>query len=557
MLTHLDIRNFTIIPTLSLSFSPGMTVLTGETGAGKSIILNALTLALGARTKKNVVRDTSSPAEISLSFHLTPNGLAQKWLKDNELDEGPECIIRRVIYADGRTRSTINGRSCSLSMTRDLAEYLIHIHSQHQQQQLLKSAWQRECVDHFGQHRAPLKKLKDLHHAWSSLETEIQNSKKSKNDHSHELALIQYQLEELTELSPEPNEWETLSQRHDTLAQSEQIRESLATCLLHCRDGDNQTIQNLLQDTLEQLNQLPLPLAKNTIELLKNAAILCEEASDELASLMQSVDPVDNELHSINARLTRLSDIARKHQIHPSELTNKWQELSEKQARLSNLNEHVQQLQAEQAVIFQSYLKAAETLTKKRKAATKKLASHITQAINKLNMPGSTFEIILHSREKKPHPLGLESIEFRLSTQPNSPPQALGDIASGGELSRITLTLMLATADATHMPIFLFDEIDVGMGGQTAKLVGQLICDLSSESQVFCITHLPQVAALGHHHYRVNKALSDDVVTSAIQPLTKQERVMELARMTNGDTLTEEALAHANSLVCNQGEEQA
>jgi DNA repair protein RecN (Recombination protein N) len=553
MLSHIDIRNFTIIPTLSLEFSPGMTVLTGETGAGKSIILNALSLALGARAKKNLVRDESVPAEITLSFHVDEQGLAVKWLEQQNLAEGSDCIIRRVIYADGRSKSSINGRPCSLSTTKELAEHLIHIHSQHQQQQLLKPAWQGECVDHFAGHDKLLTAVNAAAETWQELAAEITAAEADTQDHSHELALIDYQLTELRDLAPVEKEWQQLSQQHDCLAQAHTIQAATEQSLLDCRDKDNNNAQLLLESAVERLQQLPVKnkSLSNAIQMLKDAAIHCQEACDEIANFAQTTESDEESMAELNTRLEKLDKVARKHHISPNELPQQLIYLEEKLHSLTHRDEHIAELKAQQATCFDQYQAAAKKLTQSRKKAAKKLAQQITTDIQQLNMPGSSFEIALNPRPQQPNKLGAESLQFQLSTQPNKPPQALADIASGGELSRITLTLMLATAQATQMPIFIFDEIDVGMGGQTAKLVGQLIQSLSAKSQVFCITHLPQVAALGHHHFRIDKALDDSAVTSSITLLNKEQRIEELARMTSGDELTEAALAHASSLVDN------
>lgn len=551
MLSHIDIRNFTIIPTLSLAFSPGMTVLTGETGAGKSIILNALSLALGARAKKNCVRDESVPAEITVSFHIDENGLAAKWLKSEELAEHNDCVIRRVIYADGRSKSTINGRPCSLSTTKQLAENLIHIHSQHQQQQLLKAAWQGECVDHFADHHKLLQNVAEHSKHWQALEKQIQAAQNNNQDHSHEQALIEYQLAELRELEPVDGEWDKLNEQYDCLSQVQAIQSATEQSLQDCNERDDNNAQQLLEASVERLQQLSIknPTLQNGIELLKNAVIHCQEACDEISRFAASAESDDALLSKLNNRLEKLDKIARKHQISPKQLPEQLIKLEQKLHALTHLDEHLETLREEQQTVFDSYQTAAKKLTQSRKKAAKKLSQQITADIHKLNMPGSQFQIDLQARNQQPHKLGNEAMQFKLSTQPNKPPVALGEIASGGELSRITLTLMLATAQSTQMPIFIFDEIDVGMGGQTAKLVGKLIQGLSDRSQVFCITHLPQVAALGHNHFRIDKALDDSVVTSTITLLQKKERIEELARMTSGDQLTDAALAHASSLV--------
>jgi DNA repair protein RecN (Recombination protein N) len=553
MLSQIDIRNFTIIPTLSLEFSPGMTVLTGETGAGKSIILNALALALGARAKKNLVRDEKVPAEITLSFQVNESSLAFKWLESEALAQGCDCIIRRVIYADGRSKSTINGRPCSLSSTKELAEHLIHIHSQHQQQQLLKPSWQSECLDHFADHAQLLEAVEQQAMQWQNLEAQITEALENKKDHSHELALIEYQLTELRELSPVENEWQTLSEQHDLLAQAQTIQASVERALMDCRDQEGNNAQQLLEASVERLQELPVKnkLLQNAIDMLKNSVIHCQEACDEIASFSASIECNEEKLITLNDRLDKLDKVARKHRISQKELPQQLCALEKKRHTLIHLDEYVDGLKKQQKACLSQYEMAAKKLTESRKGAADRLSKQITSDIQVLNMPGSEFLIALYPRMQQPHKLGAEILQFKLSTQPNKPPQALGDIASGGELSRITLTLMLATAQSTRMPVFIFDEIDVGMGGQTAKLVGQLIQGLSDQAQIFCITHLPQVAALGHHHFRIDKALNDAVVTSTIQRLNKKDRIEELARMTSGDELTEVALAHASSLVDN------
>jgi DNA repair protein RecN (Recombination protein N) len=551
MLSHIDIRNFTIIPTLSLEFSPGMTVLTGETGAGKSIILNALSLALGARAKKDTVRDESVPAEITLSFYLNENSFSMKWLEQQNLADGNDCIIRRVIYADGRSKSSINGRPCALSTTKELAEHLMHVHSQHQQQQLLKPSWQSDCVDHFARHDQLLRDVHETAEKWRDLKQQIIHLESTNKDHSHELALIDYQLTELRELAPLHNEWESLSQAYDCLIKAQTIQAAATESLLNCKEGEESNALQFINRSIERLQQLSVthPALKNAIQMLKDASILCEEACDEIANFAETTEPDDDRLTELNARLEKLDKIARKHQVSPNELPQQLTQLEEKIHTLTHRDDHIADLKKQQLNCLNSYELLAKKLTASRQKAAKNLSQQVTSDIQKLNMPGSQFEITWIPRGQEPHPLGAESMQFQLSTQPQKPPRPLADIASGGELSRITLTLMLATAQSTHMPIFIFDEIDVGMGGQTAKLVGQLIQGLSLQSQVFCITHLPQVAALGHHHFRIDKALNDSVVTSTITLLDKKQRIEELARMTNGDELTEAALIHASSLI--------
>jgi DNA repair protein RecN (Recombination protein N) len=385
------------------------------------------------------------------------------------------------------------------------------------------------------------------------LEQQIKDAQKNNHDHSHELALLEYQLAELRDLAPIENEWVTLSERHDCLAQAQNISESVEQSLLDCRDRESNNAQHSLQLTIERLQQLPLKnkSLQGSIELLKNAVIHCQEACDELADFAASSESDDESLAKLNSRLEKLDQVARKHHVSPKVLPEQLIKLEEKVHALTHLDEHLDALREQQAASFSRYEMAAKKLTQSRKKAANKLSQQITEDIQKLNMPGSQFSVALNPRLQQPNKLGAETLQFQLSTQPKSPPQALANIASGGELSRITLTLMLATAQSTHMPVFIFDEIDVGMGGQTAKLVGKLIQGLSDQSQVFCITHLPQVAALGHHHFRIDKALDDAVVTSTITLLNKKDRIEELARMTSGDQLTEAALAHASTLVEN------
>ena len=553
MLTHLSLKNFAIVETLELELSHGMTVLTGETGAGKSIIIDALDLVLGGRANLNVIRHGEDKAEISAIFHIKKIPVAQSWLADNEFDlNDDEILLRRILTTEGRSRHTINGQACTQQQVRTLGELLLNIHGQHEHQNLVKRDKQRDMLDVYAHHENLVMQVKSTYNEWHKVKETLHQLKMNADQKDSKLEFLSYQVKELQELNLHESEFEALEAEHKTLAHSDQLREHLETAIFALEQDDNTCAINLIHHAKKSLDAIAniAPEMASSISLLDNTLIQLEEARDDLQASLDKMDNDPERLFKVEERLNLLYGVARKHRIEPELLLSTQQQLETELEQLEHADKHSAKLEAELKQLHEQYSKAANLLTQSRKKAAEKLNKEVTQSLQTLNMVGGKFEVtFLPNDNKEPSMFGDERVEFRISANPGQPLQALSEVASGGELSRMSLALQMITAQKDDTPTLIFDEVDVGIGGGTAEIVGSLLRALGEKTQVLCITHLPQVAAQAHHHFRVEKHTSNNQTTTSITLLNDKIRIEEIARMLGGVKITEQTLKHAKEML--------
>jgi len=564
MLIHLSIHHLAVVEHLELSFESGMTVLTGETGAGKSILIDALGLTLGERAESTLVRPGCPFAEVSALYdiHHLPNVI--QWLTEHQLDVATElgpiastpCMIRRTMTADGRSRAYVNGRLVPINQLKELSEYLVNIHGQHQHQTLLKSEYQRALLDEYGQHAELCTAVRFAHHNLQQLYQERTELLHLQGQHD-KLALLQYQVEELVEFNYQPNECQQLEEEYRHLAHAADWQ-SLVTTV--CTMLQSEEAGGALE-TLHRAANTILSLKRETtaIEschaLLTQAIIHIEEALEELTHFRDTLTLDPERFAWVDQRLSHIHALARKHRIapqaildHQKALQQAAQQLSDMQTASSEILEKIQQAETH-------YQQVAQQLSLARQHAASHLSELMMAHIQALEMPNARFEVQLTQKTEPftPSIHGLDDVEFLLSTNPGLPLQPLRKIASGGELSRLSLAIQVATAQKMITPTLIFDEVDAGISGKTAEVVGDLLRRLSRTVQVLCITHLPQVASKGQHHYKVEKQqdIEHATTTTSIRPLTKPDKIQEIARLLGGIKITHNALAHAEEMLDN------
>lgn len=547
MLSHIHLKNFAIIEQLNLELNPGMTALTGETGAGKSILIDAIGLVLGDRAESGVVRHGAEKAEITLSVDINDTPTAHQWLKKQDLDDDEQCILRRVITAQGKSRAWINGSPCNLSMLRQLGEQLVDIHGQHEHQSLMKKDMQRQMLDDYAMNQATnqslLKKTASAFSTWKTLKDKLERLNSANSDHQAKLDLLRFQTQELDELSLGEDEAPQLDEEHARLSNAGQLLDSTSKSILQLYDADELTIYSGISDVLHRLeagSQLDSAL-KEPFEMLQNAQIQIQEACDLLRRYQESVALDPERLDWVNSRLSTLHDLSRKHQTTPDLLYAKWQELN---AQMTELDSDDYDLDALQEKLDKSelvYLDIAKKLTSKREKAAKKLSSGVSKAMQQLGMQGGQFSIDIQSSENY-SAYGLDTIEFQVSANPGQPLKSLIKVASGGELSRISLAIQMIAAQRMTLPALIFDEVDSGIGGGIAEVVGQQLRNLGNKRQVLCVTHLPQVASQAHNHYKVTKIKGKESTSTGMMVLNDAQRIEEIARMMGGIEITESTL---------------
>ena len=550
MLTQINISNYTIVSALEMEFGSGMTVITGETGAGKSIMLDALGLCLGDRADPKTVRHGCDRAEIVASFDLSGIPQAANWLRERDLGEGQECLLRRVITAEGRSRAYINGSASTLQDCTELGEMLIDIHSQHAHQSLLRRPVQRQLLDAYAGCAALATEVEQFASDWLRQRRELELLSGAQDEQTARAQLLAYQVEELDDLALQEGELGALEQEQKQLANAEEILSSAHQAQTLCDEQENITRQAL---QLISGEAHVAQLVDNARDLLDSAAIQLGEARSEIQHYIDSVEVDPRRLDEVQRRLEDIYDIARKHRVLPEELGALHQALHGELQGLAAGGERIEQLQEDMAALASAYASSAGKLSKKRRSAAKKLVQKAAGVLATLGMGQCRLEIAMSARESTdPHPQGGEDIEFLISTNPGSPTQALGKIASGGELSRISLAIQVVTASTSTVPSMVFDEVDVGIGGAVAEEVGKLLRTLGDQAQVLCVTHLPQVAAQGHNHLQVRKTGDDKSVETSLTRLQDEQKVQEIARMLGGVKITDQTLAHAREMLDNQ-----
>lgn len=549
MLSELMIENFALIQQHCLEFQAGMTVLTGETGAGKSIIIDALSLVLGARADSHIIRQGTNRCQIRARFDLQPKSLAEQWLAQHQLDSEGECLIHRSITRDGKSRATINGHPVTVQQLRQFSECLINIHGQHEHQALLKKSHQRDLVDHYGQHQALVTAVNQHYEAWHNVKQQQQALFTRQDQHSRQ-EFLHFQLEEWQAIALTAEAITALEQEHTLLAHAEERLQAIQQAWQFLNQEEapsvSQTLQ-MAQQSLSHLDPMPAPIT-NALQAIDSALIQVEEASHDLQHYLHHTELNPERLAEIDQTLQSLHRLARKHRVSPRELPAFYQALNEELQQLATSEQQLAQLEQALQQHTQAYQQAAHQLSQKRQQTAQKLAKAIEQRMQQLAMPGGQFAIHFDAlADSEPHLGGNETLEFHVSANPGQPLQALSKVASGGELSRISLAIQVILAGSTTIPTLVFDEVDVGIGGPTAVMVGQVLQDLSQYAQILCITHLPQVAACGHHHFQIAKHIEDQQTLTQVTPLANEHRQHEIARMLGGINPT--SLAHAKELL--------
>jgi len=550
MLTQLTVSNYAIAERVELQFSHGMTALTGETGAGKSIVLDALGLAMGGRADAGAVRHGAKRADITATFDVSRIAEAREWLEEHELDDENDCILRRVISKDGRSRAFINGQPCPLTHLKDLGSTLMDIHSQHQHQSLLRKETHRKLLDEFAVAETLADNTRQAWKTWNNTKQRLNERQQNADEAEARIQLLRYQVEELDRLALEGNEQDALETEQSQLSHAEGVLHSCHQATMLCTEDDSSAAA-LLRQALQQLEQLPIevPALAETIQMLNEAQIQITEAGDNLRHFVDDYDADPTRLSAVEERLSAIYQMARKHRITPEQLPELHQSLSEELASLDDGEGSVEKLEAELESQRAEFDKISAELSDARQAAAANLDQRIAQELAQLSMPAVQFVTHLsRNKDDEPAPHGMEEVEFLVSANPGQPARPLAKVASGGELSRISLAIQVVVAQTSTTPTLVFDEVDVGIGGGTAEVVGRLLRSLGDNGQVLCVTHLAQVAAQCHQHLFVSKFTESDATFSRIESLDDTGRITEVARMLGGVDMTEHTIAHATEM---------
>lgn len=551
MLTHIKINQFAIVDELELDVPTKLTVITGETGAGKSIMLDALGLTLGNRAESGMVRHGADKADIHAVFDISNNQQARDWLAQRDLDAQEECILRRVINSDGRSKAYVNGSPTPLSAVRELGSLLVNIHGQHEHQALLKKDTHRELLDDFGNLGSLASATAQAYREWQTAQKQFETYRDNARELSDRANLLKFQLQEFEELNLQEGEYQQLEKDHKKLANVESLlsmgQQALSGLMADDASAGQQTQRalSILQDMLKEDDQL-----KEITDMVDSAAIQLQEAHDSLQHYLSSLDIDPEHYQAVDQRLSAAYQLARKHRIDPYNLTQYQVEMQQELEQIDGGEEKLDALEQQADQRQQDYLEVAKKLSEGRKKQARKLGKVISDQINTLGMPGAAFEVTLSPlAQEQLSAKGLEQVEFVIQTNPGQPAKPLAKVASGGELSRVSLSIQVACAAKTNVATLMFDEVDVGIGGGTAQIVGKLLRALGENNQVICVTHQPQVAAQGHHHLHVNKQTKKNSTHTDICALSQDEKVMEIARMLGGLTITDQTMAHAKELI--------
>jgi len=554
MLTQLTINNFAIVRQLEIELAKGMSVITGETGAGKSIAIDALGLCLGQRIETSMVREGQERAEICASFSIEPTNPAYQWLQEQELqdpDNPSDCILRRVINADGRSKAFINSTPVSASQLKEIGQYLIHINGQHASQLLLKNDYQLQLVDTFAHHHDLLAQMREDYRAWKNLQTQVKTFQQKVAENEAKKQLLQYQVEELDEFALRPNEYLELEEDQRRLSNSEQLTQLSQSALQLLSENETVSIDSMLYRAtqyIDELNELD-PRYVSVQTMLNDALIQVQEATSEVQHLASHIEQDPMLLQEIEQRLGQALQLARKHNVKPEELVEWHQKLKAELTALLDFSESEERLILEEKAAFEKMQHTAKQLHESRCQAAGKLAQQVTHSIKGLAMENAEFFIEVNSDLTKVTANGADNIVFTLRSNLGQQAQPLAKVASGGELSRISLAIQVLTSDQSAIPTLIFDEVDVGISGKTASVVGKLLRQLGDKCQVLCVTHLPQVACHGHQQFNVEKFTVDDKTETKMTALSQEERVPALARLLGGSEITELALANAQEML--------
>jgi len=552
MLNTLHILDFAIIDALELDLRGGMTVLTGETGAGKSILVDALQLVAGGRAGAEVVRHGAQRAEVTATFDLkqAPRALAA-WLTEQSIDAEEELSIRRVVATDGRSRAYLNGQSVTVQQLREAGSLLFDIHGQHEFQSLMRTQGQRDLLDGCGRLEALVAEVAAAQRAWLKVLNITLELESQARDRDSRLSLLRYQSQELAALQLAPGELESLAEESSRLSNRGRLTEGAQNALSQLFESDDGSAHTTIARTLQQLKPLAGldPRLAAVLPLVDGAAIQVREAARELQHYLDGQDFDAARQDHVERRLAAIGELARKNRVPPEKLHERATELDSELAQLENAESSLARLRTELAATLQRYHELAGDLSRHRAAAAKALSRIVTTHMQQLGMAGGRFEIeVAPSAAPEPQAHGLDQIEFRVSANPGQPLRALAKVASGGELARLSLAIQVATA-GQDTRCMVFDEVDSGIGGGIAEIVGRQLRELAQKTQVLCVTHLPQVASQGHQHLRVSKLTDGRTTRTSMAVLTGEERTEEIARMLGGVDITDRAREHAREML--------
>jgi DNA repair protein RecN (Recombination protein N) len=550
MLTTLCIEHFAIVKHLELDFTQGMTAFTGETGAGKSIMIDALMLALGGRSDASLIRPGEEQCDITAGFTFDNQSEPALWLAEHDVPyENNELYLRRIIFAEGRSKSYINGQPFPLQKVKELSEKLVHIHGQHQHQTLMHHQTHRQQLDNYANHHHLLDEVVVFYKQYQQIKQEIELLQ-NQEQHADKIKLLEFQIEELNVLNLQPGELDELHQEHQMLHHAKEYLEHSHQITLLFNGEDEPNICSALNQVMNLIHLLPLehPTIKNALELINGAIIQSEEAAHEIEQFAEQVSLDPNRLAVVEERMSAIHHLARKYHVDSHQLVEHRQQLQQQLNALQNNKNKLILLQQKLEVSLAQYQQTSLKLHTARKIYATKLAQELTDMIQQLGMPKGWIEIEITSLDKiQAH--GHDKVEYKVCTNPGMIPDTLNKIASGGELSRISLAIQMITAQRGATPTLLFDEVDVGIGGATAALVGQMLRKLGERLQVFCVTHQPQVAASAHNHFVVKKQSNNQQTFTQIIKLKSEDKIDEIARMMGGLTITEQTRSHAKELI--------
>ncbi len=565
MLTWLQIKHFAIADYIELDLVEGLSVITGETGAGKSIIINALSLALGRRADASVVMHGRQRAEIQANFDISACEPVRVLLTELDLDEEGECQLRRVINAESGSKAYINGRMVTAGILRQVGEYLLDIHGQHEHQSLLRADTQRELLDKYAGIGEQVRHLQSCYHTLAQTLARLEKLRDDSASAHKKLEFLQYQVDELAQFAPLQDEWPELYANHQRIHHQAELATSVQNTeqALFGNDASPSSVSSQLALAISELEKAQAidPDLKDISELLLEAQTLVVESETSLRHAGESIAFDENKLQSIEQRYAAYMDLSRKHRIEPEQVYEIYHDLLSQLEMAENPELSEQTLLDEIHTLGEQYRKLAKTISSKRTEHAQKLSEAVSDAMQTLAMEGGKFEVVLQPVISVLNPGGNESrhteigretgneqISFEVSTNPGMPRLALARVASGGELSRISLAMQLILSDLATVNSLVFDEVDVGVGGKTAAIIGKMLAQLAGKRQIICITHLPQVAAFGSQHYRVSKQQGEQVQLN-IEALDESGKITEIARMVGGEIVTDESLAHARSLL--------
>lgn len=554
MLIQLTINNFAIVRHLNIELNQGMSVITGETGAGKSIAIDALGVCLGQRTELSMLREGQERADICATFRIASNSPAFHWLVSQELQdaENPEeCILRRIINNDGRSKAFINSIPVSAAQLKELGQYLVHINGQHASQLLLKNDYQLQLLDNFCAHPTLLAQMQSDYQHWKKLQHQVQTFQQKVAENEAKKQLLQYQVEELDEFNLRPNEYIELEDDQKRLSNSERLTTLSQSTLQLLSENEAVSIDSLLYRASQQLEELTELDARytNVSNLLQEALIQVQEATSEVQHLASDIEQDPALLNEIEQRMSQALQLARKHNVKSENLVELHRTLKQQLNELMDFSESEQTLIAQEKQAYEKMLNAAMALQQSRQQGANKLAQQVTKSIKQLAMENGEFFIELNTDYSKINSQGADNVMFTLRSNLGQTAQPLSKIASGGELSRISLAIQVLTSDKSAIPTLIFDEVDVGISGATASVVGKLLRKLGQRCQVICVTHLPQVACYGHQHFTVEKFTVDEKTETKMTALSQQQRVKALARLLGGSKVTDSALANAQEML--------